>query len=125
MHSQIELYGAMREAISLGEYVNCEEYTFCRRMADIYGCIPLQTDGDNLYKFLSTIYHYGKVQGIRQERARRQKKQESGHEVIEIAKILTEKPMLYQVMKMAAEVQSVEAIKQATDFLKGAKKNED
>lgn len=34
----------MREAISLGEYVNCEEYTFCRRMADIYGCIPLQTD---------------------------------------------------------------------------------
>lgn len=125
MYSQIELYGAIREAIRLGEYVDYEEYRFCRRMADAYGCTPLQTDGDNLYKFLSTLYHYGKVQGIRQERARRRKKQESGHEVIEIARILTEKPMLYQVMKMAAEFRSDEIVKQVTYFLKGAKKNED
>lgn len=125
MYSQIELYGAIREAIRLGEYVDYEEYRFCWRMADAYGCTPLQTDGDNLHKFLSTLYHYGKVQGIRQERARRRKKQESGHEVIEIARILTEKPMLYQVMKMVAEFRSDEIVKQVTYFLKGAKKNED
>lgn len=45
--------------------------------------------------------------------------------MIEIARILSKKPLLYQVMKTAVEVQSVEAIKEATDFLKGAKKNED
>ena len=113
------------EAIRLGEYADCEEYIFCGSMANIYGCVPLQTDGDNLYKFLQTLYHYGKVQGIRQERAKKRKKQESGHEVIEISRMLAENPLLYQVMKMAVEVQSVEAIKRATDFLKGAKKNED
>ena len=45
--------------------------------------------------------------------------------MIEISRMLAENPLLYQVMKMAGEVQSVEAIKRATDFLKGAKKNED
>lgn len=125
MYSKIELYGAMREAIRLGEYVDYEEYRFCRKMADAYGCTPLQIDGDNLYKFLQTLYHYGKVQGIRQERAKRRKKQKSDHEVIEIARILAEKPLLYQVMETAAEVQLIKAIKQVTGFLKGAKKNED
>lgn len=45
--------------------------------------------------------------------------------MIEIARILAEKPLLYQVMETAAEVQSIKAIKQVTGFLKGAKKNED
>ncbi len=125
MHSQIELHGAMREAIRLGEYANYEEYTFCRRMADVYGCIPLQTNGDNLYKCLSTLYHYGKVQGIRQERARKQRRQKVNHEVEEIAWELAGNPLLYQVMKTAAGLNSVEPLIQAANFLKGAKKNED
>lgn len=46
-------------------------------------------------------------------------------EIMEISMALKKKPLLYQLMETAVEVQSVEAIKQATDFLKGAKKNED
>ena len=47
------------------------------------------------------------------------------NEMIDIAEGLNGNPLLYQLMETATEVQSVEAIKQATDFLKGAKKNED
>ena len=47
------------------------------------------------------------------------------NEMIDIATGLNRNPLLYQLMETAVEVQSVEAIKQATDFLKGAKKNED
>ena len=125
MHSQIELHGAMREAIRLGEYVDCDEYIFCRSMADVYGCIPLRTDGDNLYRFLQTLYHYGKVQGVRQERARKRRRQKVNHEVEEIAWELAGNTLLYQVMKTAKELNSVEPRIEAANFLKGAKKNED
>lgn len=47
------------------------------------------------------------------------------NEMIDIATGLNRNSILYQVMEAATEVQSVEAIKQAVDFLKGAKKNED
>ena len=113
---------SMLEAEKLSKYAEARELSFCDDMARLYGCVPLEADGDNLKKFLVTLLHYGKVQGIRQERARRKK---SGYGVAEISRILTEKPLLYRLMKTAVEVQSVEAIKQATDFLKGAKKNED
>lgn len=122
MQSKIELYGEVREAISLGKYVSYREMLFCRTMADVYGCVPLQTDGDNLNMFLSTIYHYGKVQGIRQERTRKQKRGQVGYEVTEIAKVLAETPLLYQLMKTATELNSVEPLKQAANFLKGKRK---
>jgi hypothetical protein len=41
---------------------------FVVSMADIFGCHPLKADGDALYHFLETIYNYGRVEGIRQER---------------------------------------------------------
>lgn len=113
---------AMFEAVKLSDYAEAQERAFCNDMALLYGCRPLKSDGGNFIKFLSTLYHYGKVQGIRRERARRQK---LGHEVAEIARELTENPLLYQVMKTAAELNSVEPLIQAANFLKGAKKNED
>ncbi len=61
----------MMEAIRLYQYSNCDELRFCGNMARLYGCIPLDNDGDNLLNFLCTLYHYGQVQGIRAERARR------------------------------------------------------
>lgn len=47
------------------------------------------------------------------------------NEMVDIATGFNGNPLLYQLMETAVDVQSVEAIKQATDFLKGAKKNED
>ena len=44
---------------------------FVVSMADIFGCRPLKADGDALYHFLETVYNYGRVDGIRQERRRK------------------------------------------------------
>lgn len=44
---------------------------FVMNMAGIFGCRLLKSDGDNLYHFLETIYNYGRVEGIRQERKHR------------------------------------------------------
>lgn len=62
---------SMMEATRLFEYANTDEHKFCVNMAHLYGCVPLKEDGSNLNNFLVTLYHYGKVQGIRAERARR------------------------------------------------------
>lgn len=61
----------MMEANRLFKYANTDEYKFCANMAHLYGCVPLKEDGNNLNNFLVTLYHYGKIQGIREERARR------------------------------------------------------
>lgn len=122
MQSKIELYGEVREAIRLGEYTTWTEMRFCKVMADVYGCIPLQSDGDNLNSFLSVLYHYGVVQGIRQARARKRKQQKMSHEVAQIAWELEKKPLLYQVMKAAMELNTVEPLRQAVNLLKGAKR---
>ena len=62
------------EAVKLFEYAGFTEMTFCMNMAKLYGCVPLKSDGNNLNDFLVTLYHYGKVQGIRAERAKRKSK---------------------------------------------------
>lgn len=59
------------EAVKLGAYVTVEEFSFCRNMARLYGCYPLETDEDNFYRFLAAIYHYGCISGMRTERVRR------------------------------------------------------
>lgn len=59
----------MLEAVKLWEHSDYTEIRFCENMARLYGCIPLDADGDNLNNFLVTLFHYGKVQGIRAERA--------------------------------------------------------
>lgn len=64
----------MMETVKLFEYAGFAEMTFCMNMAKLYGCVPLKSDGDNLNDFLVTLYHYGKVQGIRAERAKRKSK---------------------------------------------------
>ncbi|MTK08440.1 MAG: hypothetical protein F8N38_15310 [Hungatella sp.] len=61
----------VKEAVKLGQNANLEEMVFCRAMADAYGCKPLSSDKDNFNFFLSAIFHYGKIQGIRQERSKR------------------------------------------------------
>ena len=53
------------EAARLLRYSTLREYDFCYNIAEIYGCKPLKTEGDNLYNFLLTLYHYGIIQGIR------------------------------------------------------------
>ncbi len=62
------------EAVKLGEYATTEHLSFCMGMAHEYGCRPLESDKQNFYRFLCTIYRYGQVQGIRAERARRRKR---------------------------------------------------
>ena len=44
---------------------------------------------------------------------------------MKIAMALKENTLLYQVMKTAKELNSVEPLIEAANFLKGAKKNED
>ncbi|GLC79216.1 hypothetical protein [Lacrimispora brassicae] len=61
----------VKEAVKLGRNANVEEMLFCKNMADAYGCKPLSNDKNNFNAFLSAIYHYGKIQGVRQERAKR------------------------------------------------------
>lgn len=61
----------VKEAIKFGQGVNLDEMMFCKNMADTYGCRPLSNDKDNFIEFLSAIYHYGKIQGVRQERSKR------------------------------------------------------
>lgn len=61
----------MMEAVKLFEYADFAEAIFCMNMAKLYGCVPLKSDGNNLNDFLVTLYHYGKVQGIREERAKK------------------------------------------------------
>jgi hypothetical protein len=59
------------EAVKLGEYAVYDEAMIGANIAELYGCKPLSGDRYNFISFLGTIYHYGKVQGIRQERFKR------------------------------------------------------
>ena len=65
----IELASRVLEAVRMGEYADCEEWAFCRAMADTYGCKPLKADAANFDRFLCTLFHYGKIEGKREERA--------------------------------------------------------
>lgn len=68
---------AIMEAERLFKYSYAEELQFCVNMAKVYGCVPKEGDEENLRDFLATLYHYGIVQGIRQERARRKRGKQS------------------------------------------------
>lgn len=68
----------MLEAAKLFDHSELNELIFCMNMAHLYGCKPRQEDGNNLYNFLVTLYHYGKVQGIRAGRARRKSNARKG-----------------------------------------------
>ncbi len=59
------------EAVKLGEYTIYDEAMVGIKIAEICGCKPLNGDRYKFGAFLGTVYHYGKIQGIRQERARR------------------------------------------------------
>jgi hypothetical protein len=61
------------EAVRLGEYAVYDEALIGIRIAEMYGCKPLNGDRYNFSAFLSSIYHYGKIQGIRQERIKKRK----------------------------------------------------
>lgn len=60
-----------QEAADLFKYADIEDSLFCERMMKLYGCTPLESDNSNLITFLITLFNYGKVQGIRAERAKR------------------------------------------------------
>lgn len=63
-----------QEAADLFKYADIEDSLFCERMMKLYGCVPLESDKSNLITFLITLFNYGKVQGIRVERAKRKSK---------------------------------------------------
>lgn len=52
-------------------------------------------------------------------------KMHSQEEIEEITMALKDNHLLYQVMKTAAELNSVEPLIEVANFLKGAKKNDD
>lgn len=68
---RIELHSRIMEAVKLGDWVKQDDIQFCIEIAKVYGCKPLKTDIWNFYKFLFALYGYGKVQGKREERARK------------------------------------------------------
>ena len=70
---RIELHSRIMEAVKLGNWVKQDDIQFCIEIAKVYGCKPLKTDVWNFYKFLFALYGYGKVQGKREERARRKR----------------------------------------------------
>ncbi len=60
------------EAIELSDYHNTiEAYHFLRDVCRIYRCYPKNGDEYNFFEFLNTIFHAGRIEGVRQERARR------------------------------------------------------
>lgn len=59
------------EAIKLGQYAIYDEAMVGIKIAEICGCKPSNGDGHKFGAFIGTVYHYGVIQGIRQERARR------------------------------------------------------
>lgn len=64
----------VEEAVKLGQNATLYEMHFCKNMADEYGHRPSDVDFDNFICFLSTLYHYGKIQGVREERAKRRER---------------------------------------------------
>ncbi|PJJ27808.1 hypothetical protein [Lacrimispora celerecrescens] len=61
----------VEEAVKLAKRTTCNDLLFVAGMARFYNCKPLNMERDDFLLFLSTLYHYGKIQGIRQERAKR------------------------------------------------------
>ena len=59
------------EAERLWEYATVQERLFCHRIAKFYGCVSKEGNEENLINFLTTLYHYGIVQGIRAERKKK------------------------------------------------------
>ncbi len=63
----------VEEAVKLARRTTCNDLLFVAGMARFYNCKPLNMERDDFLLFLSTLYHYGKVQGIRHERIKRRK----------------------------------------------------
>lgn len=63
----------VEEAVKLARRTTCNDLLFVAGMARFYNCEPLNMERIDFLLFLSTIYHYGKVQGIRQERIKKRK----------------------------------------------------
>ncbi len=60
----------VEEAVKLSQKADVDEMMFCKNMAESYG-YSSSSNEFNYLSFLSAIYHYGKIQGVRQERAKR------------------------------------------------------
>ncbi|MEY8356820.1 hypothetical protein AALB39_26200 [Lachnospiraceae bacterium 54-53] len=63
----------VKEAVKLSQKADVDEMLFCKNMAEAYG-YSSSSNEFNYFSFLSAIYHYGKIQGVRQERAKRREK---------------------------------------------------
>lgn len=61
------------EANDLGKHATLNDILFATKMARFYNCKPLNMERTDFLLFLSTLYHYGKIQGIRHERIKRRK----------------------------------------------------
>ena len=78
----VELTSRVLEAVHMGEYADYEEWAFCRAMADTYSCKPLEADAANFDRFLCTLFHYGKIEGKREERARKRRANVSYSDIV-------------------------------------------
>lgn len=66
-----EICQQVKEAVRLRDYANKYDIEFCREMAEFHGFYSVSGENQNLLEFLASIFHYGRIQGIRQERCRR------------------------------------------------------
>ena len=53
--------------------ISGEEYYWAMQIAEIYQAVPLETDGDNLYRFIIDVFNAGRITGKRMERMRAKK----------------------------------------------------
>lgn len=60
----------VREACRLRGYMK-DNRGFNECICDIFGAVPLESDKENFYDFMNTIYNAGRIAGIRSERQRR------------------------------------------------------
>lgn len=72
-----EICQQVKEAVQFRDYADAHDIEFCREMAEFHGCYSVKGENENLLEFLVSIFHYGRIQGIRQERARRKRGKQS------------------------------------------------
>ena len=66
-------FAQVREACKLRRYMD-DNRSFNECICDIFGAIPLESDKENFYDFMNTIYNAGRIAGIRCERQRRKER---------------------------------------------------
>lgn len=59
------------EAVKMGKWTSFDDIEFIVELAKAHNCKLSDSDDWNFWKYLIALYEYGKIEGKREERARR------------------------------------------------------